>query len=156
MTPIKSDNADFQVSLKIILKNKKGEVLGLKMPDDSSMAGYYDLLGGRIKESEIGTPFKKIIRREVAEEIGSKIKYKLKEVPVAIGRHSYLSKLYQKTQYIFWAFFEADYLSGEIALSSEHKEYQWLKLNRKNLKKYFVRGPLEGMTHYFSKKLGSK
>jgi len=150
----KSENADFNVSLKIILKNKKGEILCLKMPDTSSaMAGYYDLPGGRIKETEILAPFKKLIGREIKEEIGNKARYKLKEIPVAIGRHYYFSKKYQKDQYIFCVFFEADYLGGEIKISSEHKEYSWLEISKKNLKKYFVRGPLEGMTNYFSKKL---
>ena len=144
-------NADFHVAVKIILKNKKGEILGLKMPDDSSMAGYYDLLGGRIREKEIEKPFGEIIKREVSEEIGREVKYRIQGVPAAIARHSYFSKVRQKNKYIFWVFFEGKYLSGKIKISSEHKEYKWLMLDKKNLKKYFTRGPLEGMSHYVLK-----
>jgi 8-oxo-dGTP pyrophosphatase MutT (NUDIX family) len=153
MTKNKSENADFHVSLKLVLRNKKGEILGLKMPDNSSMAGYYDFPGGRIKETEIKGHFKKLIEREIREEVGNKARYKLRETPIAIGRHNYFSKVYRKEQYVFCIFFEADYLGGELKISPEHKEYSWLKLNRRNLKKYFKRGPLEGMTHYFLKKL---
>lgn len=148
----KSENVNFHVGLKIILKNKKGEILGLKMPDSSSMKGYYDLLGGRIGEEELKKPFEEIIRREIVEEIGPDVKYTLNEIPVAIARHSYFSRLLQKDQYIFWVFFEAVYKGGGIKISSEHKEYSLLKVNKKNLKKYFVRGLLEGMTHYVFKK----
>jgi len=47
-------------------------------------------------------------------------------------------------------FFEAKYLVGEIKISDEHKEYKWVRLNKNNLEKYFIRGPLEGMQNYFS------
>lgn len=152
MKESKPENANFQVSLKIILKNKKGEILVLKVPDNGSMAGFYDLPGGRINIKELKEPFGKILKRELEEEIGKKVRYKLSEVPVSIGRHYYFSKIKKKDQNIFWVFFEAQYLSGEISISSEHKEYSWLRLNYNNLKKYFVRGPLEGITHYFTKK----
>lgn len=145
------ENASFEISLKIILKNNKGEVLLLKMPEGSSMSGYYDLLGGRIREKEKRVPFRKILTREVREEIGNKIKYKLNAVPVAIGRHYYFSKRQQKIQYIFWTFFEALYQSGKINVSLEHAGYKWVKLSKRNYKKYFVKGPREGMGNYLLK-----
>ena len=79
----------FQVSLKLILKNKKGEILALKLPKTSSMAGYCDLPGGRINADEINMPPEKIIKRESLEEIG-KVKYSLKK-PTSVGWHSYIS-----------------------------------------------------------------
>ncbi len=152
MKKVKIQNADFQVSLKIILKNKKGEILALKTPKSSSLAGYYDLVGGRIREGEMRSSIKKIIDREIKEEIGDRIKYKLKEIPVAIGRHSYFSHTYQKKIPVFWIFFEALYLGGEIKVSSEHIGYSWLKVNQTNLKKFFIKGSLEGMSHYLLKR----
>lgn len=153
MPPTKSigENARFEVSLKVILKNKKGETLLLKTSGHSSLQGSYDLLGGRIREKEIRMPFRKILAREIAEEIGKNIKYKLNEVPVAIGRHYYFSKRRQKTQYIFWAFFEALYQGGEIRISLEHTGYKWIKLSKRNYKKYFIKGPLEGIGNYLLK-----
>ena len=73
----------FQASLKLVLKNKKGEILALKLPKTSSMAGYYDLPGGRINAEEIKISPEKIIGRESLEEIG-KVKYSLKK-PVSVG-----------------------------------------------------------------------
>lgn len=141
-------NANFQVALKIVLKNRQGEILGLKMPDTSVMGGYYDLPGGRIKENEIKVNFRKVIEREIKEELGNLVKYRLREVPVAISR--YLP--YPNRHYMFWIFFEADYIGGDIKISPEHTEYRWLNLNKKNLKKYFTIGALDGMNNYFLKK----
>lgn len=141
-------NANFQVSLKVILKNKKGEILCLKIADRYLMAGFYDMPGGRISENEIREPYEKIIKRELEEEIGKKIKYKLCIKPVSVARHIYFSKTLQKEAYILMVFIEALYISGNIEISPEHKKYRWIKLNRNNLKKLFVRGLLEGMTNY--------
>ena len=90
----------FQVSLKLILKNKKGEVLILKLPQNSSMTGYYDLPGGRINSEEIKISPDKIIKRESLEEIG-KVKYALKK-PVSVGWHSYISSKSDKEKHILF------------------------------------------------------
>jgi len=145
----KLEHALFQVSLKLIVKNRKGEFLLLKNPDSSSMPGYYDLAGGRIKIHEIATSFRKVIDREVKEELGKDVKYQLIESPVAIGRHPPSSP---EKPYMLWVFFVAEYLSGKITVSEEHVNYVWAKLNKNNLKKYFIKGPLEGMKSYFSGK----
>ena len=139
----------FQVSLKLILKNRKGEILILKMPKDSSMAGYYDLPGGRINSEELKKPYDEIFRREVTEEIGESIKYRLSKRPVSISRHPYFSHKLQKEMYIFFIFFEALYLTGKIKISNEHIGYKWLKLNKKDLSRYFTRGLYEGLNNYF-------
>ncbi len=60
----------YQVSLKLLLKNNKGEILALKAADNGSYAGYHDLPGGRIDADEFNTDFTEIIEREVKEEIG--------------------------------------------------------------------------------------
>ncbi len=146
-------NAEYEVSLKVILKNKKGQILLLKMPNTSSMAEYYDLLGGRIKESEKVTSFRKIIKREIKEEVGSKIKYTLSEIPVAIGHHTYFSKIDKKEKYIFWVVFEATYQSGNVKISKEHSQYRWVNVTKNNLQNYFTRGPLEVMKHHLSGRL---
>lgn len=149
---VADQNAVYHVSLKIVLKNKKGQILILKMPPKSSMAGYFDLPGGRIRELEWRRPFAQIIRREIREEVGREARYKLREVPVAISRHFYFSKKYNREQHLFWVFLEATYEGGKIRVSSEHYGYLWADINKRNLKKYFIRGPLEGMQNYFSQR----
>ncbi len=148
-----SNNAEFHVSLKFIVKDKKGRILLLKMPANSSMAGFYDFPGGRISKNEVDSPFSKIIKRELCEELGNKFSYKIAEIPVAISRHDYVSKITNKKQYIFWVFFEANLNKGEITLSEEHEDYSWIKITKRNYKKYFIRGPLKGMKHYLMHKL---
>jgi ADP-ribose pyrophosphatase YjhB (NUDIX family) len=145
----KHDPYLFQVSLKIILKNKKGEILVLAMPKNSSMAGFYDVPGGRINSDELKMSYEKIFKREVAEEVGKSVKYRLIKRPVSISRHPYFSAKFQKEMYIIFIFFEATYLSGKIKTSSEHIGYQWLKLDKKNVSKYFARGLYEGFKNYF-------
>lgn len=143
------ENHFFHVSLKLILKNKEGEILLLKMPDTSTMAGYYDLLGGRISTGKHGVPFIESIRREVEEEVGSSFEFEIDERPVSYGIHTVPSGPTRKEVQILMLFFEAKYIKGEIKLSEEHKEYAWLDITEQNLKKYFVRGLLQGMSSYF-------
>ena len=138
----------FYVSLKVILKNKKGEILGLKCPKHSTMSGFYDLPGGRIDSDELNIPFSKIIQREMKEEVGDKVKFSLNEKPVAISRHIAYSPRAKKIVKIFMVFFEGQYLSGEIKISSEHTGFKWLKLNPRSLSKFFTKGVLEGLRNY--------
>jgi len=139
----------FHVGLKLILENQKGEILALKMPVDSSMSGYYDLPGGRINSDELNNPYSKIIKREVLEEIGKRIRYRLIQKPVAISRHFYFSPKLKKEGHIFFVFFKAFYLDGVIKISDEHIDYQWIKLSSKTVPKYFTRGLREGLQNYF-------
>lgn len=142
----------YQVSLKIILKNKQGEVLILQAIDNGSYAGYYDLPGGRINANEFRTPLPKIIGREVIEEIG-KIKYRLNKKPVATGRHLIPKKYLRdkKDIHCFYLFFEGNYVSGKIKISREHLGYKWVDLNKIKLVDYFKSGVLEGIKMYLDK-----
>lgn len=144
-------NALFEVSLKFIVKDLDGKVLLLKVPEGEPMAGYYDLPGGRIKESEIKASLKTIAQRELGEELGSQIQLKLGTKPVAVGRHEY-PKGAKETGWIFWIAFEAQYQSGEITVSDEHASYEWIDLKGKDLAKLFVNGPYETMMHYINEK----
>lgn len=143
------ENADFHISLKLIIKNKEGNILILKNPDRSLMKGYYELPGGRIKVGEQGQPLINVIKREIKEELGINFKYKVIEKPVATGQYHYQSKTYNKIQYLILIAFEAKYLSGDVTISDEHIGYLWAKLTKSNLKKYFTLGVLEMMKSYF-------
>jgi len=145
-----SGNAMFEVSLKFVVKDTKGRILLLAMPDNDQMAGYFDLPGGRIKESEKKCSLKNVLNRELMEELGSNVQLKIRESPVAIGRHSYPSKETGKTMWIFWVLFEALYEGGEVQISSEHKSYSWVKVSASNLSKLFTKGPLDVMSNYMT------
>lgn len=143
-------NHDFyQISLKVILKNKNGEILLLKADPDGSYAGFYDLPGGRVDVDEFTAPFEKIIKREIKEEIG-KIDYKLNPKPVAIGRYLIPAKFNRsrKDVHVLYIFFEAQYNNGAIKISDEHIDHLWLNLSNQKLKKLFKSGILEGIKMY--------
>lgn len=149
-TKKQSENALFFVSLKIILRNSDGSILLLKLPPTSAMAGYYDLPGGRIHKGEEKIPLSNTIARELKEEVGNII-FKLSETPVAVSRHFYISKKTGVEQNLFWVFFEAQYIDGEIKVSEEHTKYKWVRITKNNIGKFFIKGALEGMRSYLYK-----
>ena len=122
----------FQVSLKVLL-TAKNKCLILK---DVSKSRYwkekYDLPGGRINKKEIGLDFSQLINREVREELGTKVRYKLRHDPVALSKCRY-----PKEPSKLFILFEAKYLGGEIKISPEHSSYKWLKITRPSIKNNF-------------------
>lgn len=147
-------NDFYQVSLKLILKNKRGETLILKAAHKGSYVGFYDLPGGRIKIAEFQTPLEKLLIREVKEELGADVKYKFTLKPVALGRHLIPAAIIKKPNdiHVLYVFFEAEYLAGKIILSKEHLSLRWVNLNKIRLEKYFTSGILEGIRMYLKKR----
>ena len=140
----------YQISLKLLLKNDKGEVLALKAVDAGSYAGFYDFPGGRIDTDEFEMPFSKIIKREAVEEIGDSVIFELKSKPVAIGRHFIPAKFNSTKEdlKVMYIFFEAEYKSGEIEISPEHVGYKWFNLEKEDPAKLFKSGILEAINMY--------
>jgi 8-oxo-dGTP pyrophosphatase MutT (NUDIX family) len=148
-----TDQKDFyQISLKLILKNDKGEILALGGHPSGSYAGYHDLPGGRIDVSEFKTPYEEILKREIQEELGEDIQVHIKPIPVAIGRHAVDQKVpdneYKKEVHIFYIFFEAHALKGDIKKSDEHTSIKWITLSPETLERYFISGIKEGLYMY--------
>jgi ADP-ribose pyrophosphatase YjhB (NUDIX family) len=141
----------YQVSLKVFLKNNKGEVLILKGAEDGIYRDFYDLPGGRIHLDEFDTPLDKIIKRELQEEIGQ-VDYDLNLKPVALGRVSSLKKESPLggPMHSFNIFFEARYKLGEIKISEEHLESKWIKLEKETLNLFFKLAILEGAQMYLA------
>jgi 8-oxo-dGTP diphosphatase len=121
----------------------------LKASDLGSYASYYDLPGGRIDTDELNTDFAAIIAREMAEETGA-VKYRLHDRPVALGRHVVTASQTRSNQeiHILYLFFEAEYLGGDITISTEHQDYKWVNLQKIDLSEYFISGILEGISSY--------
>jgi 8-oxo-dGTP diphosphatase len=144
-----SDEKDlYNVSLKLLLKNEKGEVLALKADPNGTLAGFYDLPGGRINKDEFYTPMMDILMREVHEEIGD-VNVTISPKPIGVGRH-----IVQKDPeiHIFIVLFEAQITGGEIIISSEHSGKVWVDLLKEDPKKYFTSGHLQAIEMYFNSK----
>ena len=143
-------NALYYISLKLILRRADGKILGLK-EYQGSYAGWYDLPGGRIAESEFKVPFVDILKREIQEELGN-IKCKINPTPVAVGRHLTLAKFSKmgKDVPVFYLFFEGEYRSGKPKISDEHSELAWLDLGKPE--KHFKSGLLDGLRIYLKGK----
>ena len=145
----------YWISLKVILKNEEGKILGLKGVPTGTLSGYFDLPGGRVDDNEFGIPFDQIINREIAEEIGD-VKFKiLSPIPVSYGR-SMIDKRHtdskEKDVPVLYLFFEAEYLGGEINNSEEHTGWEWLDIRNIELDRYFKTGILEGIKMYLNNK----
>jgi 8-oxo-dGTP pyrophosphatase MutT (NUDIX family) len=118
--------AIYQVSLKALIR-KNDEFLFLRTPRRK----LYDLPGGRIDEEEKETtPFADVLAREVGEELGDNLKYKLGKLIMQFRKNSKLAHIP-----VFNAVYEAEYLSGEISLSNEHSGYEWINPKNTEMKR---------------------
>jgi len=140
-----TEKALYQISLKLIIKNEKGEILVLKALDDNFIySGFYDLPGGRIDDNEFSIGFIDILKRELAEEVGD-VKVVIYNKPVALSK-ALLGRVNKFR--VIYIFFEADYEGGVVTISEEHTAYKWVKLEDIKLEDYFVSGILEGLKRY--------
>lgn len=123
--PIKKKQEIYHVSMKVLLRDKD-KVLLLYDSAENNL----DLPGGRIDNTEKDIPLSEIIKREVQEELGMEIKYKLGSPAFQFRRYFQKENLH-----VFITVYEAEFLSGEIKLSSEHGRYQWMNLKNLELEK---------------------
>lgn len=135
----------FQVSVKAIVKDGS-KILLLETP-----YGAYDFPGGRIDETEKDLDLHEVLKRELQEEIGEKVKFTIGNIAFASKRHYTKNK---KENRLIAIFYEVDYKSGKIELSNEHSKFKWIEpqsiLNEPqkfmshdeytNYKKYFEAG----------------
>ncbi len=116
---MKKDYGVFHVAFKILLR-KKNKVLFLRVAGKDHHHAL-DLPGGRADKGEGNTPFERILGREIQEEVGKGVKYKLGNFAFQNWRYSKLKRIY-----ILITVYEARYLSGKIKLSFEHFGYEWI------------------------------
>lgn len=122
---MKSTTPDtYHVSMKAFVR-KGDEILICK----DRLQQKLDLPGGRIAVGEFDTPLYGILKREIAEELGSNFRYQ-NNGPVAVFRHRRPEvTLEGKPEIrILMIGFEFEYLGGEVTLSDEHDEYRWVSL----------------------------
>lgn len=108
--------ARYQVALKLLLR-RGNRVLFIKAADRNR----WDLPGGRIDQGEEQVPLEKILAREVREELGAGVKYRL-----GIPLFQFRRPVPKLNTYNLITVYAARYLSGKIRLSFEHVAFQWL------------------------------
>lgn len=136
--------ADYQVSLKAILKNSLWKTLILKTPPNSSFFGKYDFPGGRIDDDEFDVPYLDILAREIKEEIWD-IRVEMINKVVAVGRHQH------KWKNIFYIVYEWMVLDENINISFEHSWFEFVELETLDIDSYFMSGMLEVVKMYLHK-----
>lgn len=140
-----------KVSLKVLLINRGEEYLILKSnPKTTHFAGRYDLPGGRIDQDESLKNPHRLIKREIREELGGDVTYRLDPTPAAMGLYHFRrSNIRPKDSYTLYILFKATYVSGKIKLSDEHTDYQWLKLTPRVTKKMIHPALHQAIHNYF-------
>ncbi len=114
---MKRDYANYHVALKVLMR-KGDEMLFLLASSDR-----LDLPGGRIDNVEHETPLPEILDREIREELGMDVKYKLGKPVVQFRRH-----VPHKGWHVFLTAYEAEFLSGSIQISPEHSGFKWINI----------------------------
>lgn len=139
---MKRDYALCWVGLKLLLK-KDRKILFLKTAMNPV---FWDLPGGRIDNVEGKVPLEKILEREIREELGNKVKYKL-------GRPVFQFRRKGRNGACFnlLTAYEAKYLGGKINLSFEHSAYEWVdpKKYKFNKNDFFNKEEYRAFTKYF-------
>ncbi|HEV3245448.1 MAG TPA: NUDIX hydrolase [Candidatus Paceibacterota bacterium] len=106
------------VSQKAIVWNKDGKMLGMRRSEtDPSRPLTWDLPGGELEEGE---DVRESLRREVIEESGLTID-ELNVVDV-------YGKTGHDGQYWVMILYETKALEGEVRLSFEHDQFEWLTI----------------------------
>lgn len=137
----------YQVSLKVFLKDDKGRILFLRASSKGSYAGYYDMPGGRIEDTELHTPLMDILRREVVEELGN-ISFEVDPRPVLISRDEIGPN---KETHVIYVFYEGKYLGGEIKTSNEHEGLVWEYSNKLDIDRHIKPIHRETFKNFFKK-----
>ncbi len=108
------DFATFQVAAKTIMR--RGEEI-LVLTNDY---GEIDFPGGRMDKSEINLPITDVLKRELAEEIGTSVVYET-------GQLAFVSKRQFTDKNVLLLYYETTYISGKVEISDEHVGTQWIK-----------------------------
>jgi len=113
--------ATYFVSLKVLLRTGDKGLFLRCGKDHWCGAPHWDWPGGRIDSAENETAISEIIKREVEEELGKDLKYNLGSLAFQFRR--YLPRI---DKWIFINVYEAEHVSGEIKLSNEHSDFEWI------------------------------
>lgn len=110
--------------------------------------GEWDLPGGRIRKDEFRAPLEDIIKRKMAEELGSEVEYILGKSVVFMRHERREATAGNPLARIFAIGYRATFLNGEVHLSNQHTEMKWVGLRNFKPEEYFSGGWLEGVREY--------
>lgn len=112
--------ATFHVGVVITLYNQEGQILLAKRaPFKTHAAGVWENISGAVESGE--QPIE-TLKRELAEELGQKVKYEIGPV-----YNTFYAKL-DNGRDIIGISYLCRYLGGEIELNQEHTSYRWVSL----------------------------
>lgn len=106
----------FGVATKAIIKKADKYLVLFKSEIEDISPNEIDIPGGRL---EFGEGAEEALKREVREETG---------LEVEILRPSQTWSLIKDDLHLFGVTFLAEYVSGEVELSNEHKSYRWIEI----------------------------
>ncbi|MBM3256739.1 MAG: NUDIX domain-containing protein [Candidatus Liptonbacteria bacterium] len=132
------------VAVKVFLEHD-GKLLIVK-----DNFGDWDLPGGRLLPGEFETPLEEVVKRKLAEELGSEVQYVLGK-PVVYMRHERKEAAPgNPTVRIFALGYKAAFEGGDIRLSARHPEMQWVDKHTFKPEAYFTGGWLKGVQEYLA------
>lgn len=106
----------FGVAVKGIIRRSDGKILIVKRSDgDDHAPGLWETVGGGMDERT--TP-QEALRREIMEEVGLNVEVR--------EPFNVFSCLKDNGEFKVGITFACDYDSGEVRLSHEHTEFQWI------------------------------
>lgn len=127
MTEKNEEKSLYELTVKAVVVNKEGKCLILRRADDDETGpNKYDLPGGRV---EGGETIEDSIQREVAEETGIQV-----EVGPAIHYLDWSKERNGKLIYCKGLRLLAFHKSGDVKLSKEHDNFEWLDFKSAILK----------------------
>lgn len=144
-----TEKDQYFVAVKIFLEDQKGNFLITK-----DRFGDWDIPGGRLRQNDFDTSLDDVVKRKLAEEVGTEVLYTLGE-PIVFMRHErneILPSGERAPRRIFAIGYEAIYTGGSIKLGSNHTEYKWVSPSDFKPEEFFTGGWLKGVKEYISRK----
>ena len=129
----------FQVSQKVFFI-KQNQVLVLR--DRKSKFG--DLPGGRMNQDEFFKNWIESLKREILEELGNKVVYKIYEEPIFVHKHI----VEEDNAPCLIISYIGHFIEGELLLSDEHEYYKWVSIKNYNPKEIFTKYMLDVFTKF--------
>jgi 8-oxo-dGTP pyrophosphatase MutT (NUDIX family) len=111
-------HALYQVTVKLQLMHGD-KLLTLTTPDN-----FIDFPGGRIDDTEQGLAMEDVLAREIREELGEGLRYRIVDTAfVAYRSYDWDGE----TKHVLAVHYRAEYIRGDIELSDEHKQFAWVE-----------------------------
>lgn len=134
----------FGVAVKGIIRRKDGKILIVKRSEgDDHKAGVWETVGGGMDKA---TSPEENLQREIREEVGLKVKVR--------EPFNVFSFTKDNGEFKVGITFVCDYVSGEVCLSHEHTNFQWI--NPADFKKYESVPSLHAEIKKYAEKFGKK